>query len=72
MFQILSHFRVFVGETIATATGTATATDVIITSSVVSIPASFVVRGFFQSTDSCPLVLSGRQVCDRGAFVILF
>ena len=59
---------VFVGETIATAR----ATDIVITSSVVSIPASFVVRGFFQSTDPCPLVLSGRQVCDGGAFVILF
>ena len=59
---------VFVGETIATAR----ATDIVITSSVVSIPASFVVRGFFQSTDPCPLVLAEVQVRDRGAFVILF
>ena len=60
-------FRIFVGETIATAR----ATDIIITSSVVSIPASFVVRGFFQSTDPCPLVLLGRQVRDvvRSVFV---
>ena len=59
---------VFVGETMATARST----DIVITSSVVSIPATFVVRGFFPSTDSCPLVLAEVQVRDGGAFVILF
>ena len=59
---------VFVGE----STATARATDIVITSSVVSIPASFVVRGFFQSTDPCPLVLAEVQVRDRGAFRLCF